>query len=116
MIIPMIDGNKIPFVPFLEIPNKATMLEIIPMAISNSANCTTNGVIFRGTICPQNMKSEKMMRLMTGHTQPSFAARHENDVDSVFIFEYGLTPEKLSHPETNGSANLINRCITQTVQ
>ena len=95
MIMPMIAGTEIPFVPCLEMPNKATMPEINPTAISNSANCTINGVIFRGTICLSNTKSAKIMRLMTGQTQPSFAARRENDVGfgvvGVFIFGCGLT-------------------------
>ena len=80
MMMPMIAGTRIPFDPCLETPNKATTLKTNPRTMSKSATCTMIGIIFRATICLSNIKSAKTMRLMTGQTQPSFAARCENDV------------------------------------
>ena len=101
--MPTIAGTRMPFLPCLETPNKATMPETKPTAMSKSANSTKIGIIFRATICRSNIKSAKTMRLMTGQTQPSLAARCENDV--VFgvvgasIFGCGLT-KKAEPPPT----------------
>ena len=95
MMMPTIAGTRIPFLPCLETPNKATMPETKPTAMSKSATSTIIGIIFRATICLSNIKSAKTMRLMTGQTQPSLAARCENDVVfgvvGVSIFGCGLT-------------------------
>ena len=104
MTMPTIAGTRMPFLPCLETPNKATMPETKPTAMSKSANSTKNGMIFRATICRSNMKSAKMMRLMTGQIQPSVAARCENDFVfgdvGVSIFGCGLT--KKAEPRGNG--------------
>ena len=93
--MPTIAGTRMPFLPCLETPNKATMPETKPTAMSKSATSTIIGIIFRATICLSNIKSAKTMRLMTGQTQPSLAARCENDVVfgvvGVSIFGCGLT-------------------------
>ena len=72
-------GTRMPFMPCLEMPNKATIPKMKPTTMSKSENCTINGAIFLATKCRLNIKSAKIMALTTGQTQPSFAARCEND-------------------------------------
>ena len=103
--MPTMAGTRIPLRPCLETPNKATMPETKPTAMSKSASSTKIGIIFRATMCLSNIKSARTMRLMMGQTQPSLAARCENDVVfgvvGVSIFGCGLT-KKAEPPPTHG--------------
>jgi len=123
--MPTIAGTRMPFLPCLETPNKATMPETKPTAMSKSANSTKIGIIFRATICRSNIKSAKTMRLMTGQTQPSLAARRENDavfgVVGVSIFGCGLTSKAQARgtcqrEPRSGTESAIPRCLQRIVR
>jgi hypothetical protein len=100
IMMPTIAGARMPFVPCLEIPNRATIPKIKPMTTSQSATAATSAIVFRATTCLSNIKSAKIMMVMMGQTQLSLAAWCENDVvlggvgESIFVC--GQRPE-LSH-------------------